>query len=299
MAELYTRWMQFGVFNPLSRAHHEGDNAVEPWKFGETAETNCKAAIELKYQLFPFIYSYAREAHDTGLPINRGLFMEFPNDTEAIQTENQFMFGKELLIAPVVKKGERVKKVYLPEGEWIDFNNKQTKYSGGQSIMFNSPLNIIPMFVKKGSIIPMMPVMQYIHEQNEYPLYVHIFPDNIGETASFDLYEDNGEDLGYLKDVFSRTLFQCTATISNGYKIVITANDKGFKQADKRDMVLILNGIERKPQVIKSNGKKIKFVKQNKFSSDQEAINWTWIKNTKECRIKIADSRINYSITIN
>lgn len=299
MAELYTRWMQFGVFNPLSRAHHEGDNAVEPWKFGETAETNCKAAIELKYQLFPFIYSYAREAHDTGLPINRGLFMEFPNDTEAIQTENQFMFGKELLIAPVVKKGERVKKVYLPEGEWIDFNNKQTKYSGGQSIMFNSPLNIIPMFVKKGSIIPMMPVMQYIHEQKEYPLYVHIFPDNIGETASFDLYEDNGEDLGYLKDVFSRTLFQCTTTISNGYKIVITANDKGFKQADKRDMVLILNGIERKPQVIKSNGKKIKFVKQNKFNSDQEAINWTWIKNTKECRIKIADSRINYSITIN
>ncbi|MEA4950135.1 MAG: glycoside hydrolase family 31 protein, partial [Petrimonas sp.] len=85
MAELYTRWMQFGIFNPLSRAHHEGDNAVEPWKFGETAEKNSKAAIELKYQLFPYLYTYARKAHDTGLPIMRGLFMEYPHDEEAVK----------------------------------------------------------------------------------------------------------------------------------------------------------------------------------------------------------------------
>jgi alpha-glucosidase len=155
------------------------------------------------------------------------------------------------------------------------------------------------MFVKKGSIIPMMPVMQYIHEQKEYPLYVHIFPDNIGETASFDLYEDNGEDLGYLKDVFSRTLFQCTATISNGYKIVITANDKGFKQADKRDMVLILNGIDNKPKIIEANQKKIRYVKNKEFDSIKNTFGWTWNEANKECRIKIMDTRINYSITIN
>lgn len=79
MEELYTRWMQFGVFCPLSRAHHEGDNAVEPWMFGDTVEKNSKAAIDLKYQLFPYLYSYSRVAHDKGLPINRPLFMEYPN----------------------------------------------------------------------------------------------------------------------------------------------------------------------------------------------------------------------------
>ena len=70
--------MQFGIFNPLSRAHHEGDNAVEPWMFGEVAEKNSKAAIELKYQLFPYLYSYARKAHDTGLPIMRDYSWNIP-----------------------------------------------------------------------------------------------------------------------------------------------------------------------------------------------------------------------------
>ena len=74
MAELYTRWVQFGAFNPLSRIHHEGDNPVEPWLFGPEAEKNAKAAIELKYRLLPYIYTYAREAYDTGLPIMRLCF---------------------------------------------------------------------------------------------------------------------------------------------------------------------------------------------------------------------------------
>ncbi len=132
MAELYIRWVQFGAFNPLSRIHHEGDNAVEPWLFGSEAEKNAKAAIELKYRLLPYIYTYAREAYDTGLPIMRPLFLEYPADTETFSTDAQFLFGRELLIAPVVKKGARTKNVYLPEGTWIDYNNKQTVYTGEQ-----------------------------------------------------------------------------------------------------------------------------------------------------------------------
>ena len=79
MAELYVRWMQFGVLNPLSRAHHEGDNAVEPWMFGEEAEKLSREAIELKYKLIPYIYTYARKAHDTGMPLMRALLLEYPN----------------------------------------------------------------------------------------------------------------------------------------------------------------------------------------------------------------------------
>lgn len=134
MAELYTRWMQFGIFNPLSRAHHEGNHAAEPWMFGEEAEKNSRAAIQLKYQLFPYIYTYAREAHDKGLPLMRALLLEYPNDPETFKTDGQFLFGKELLVAPVVKKGAVTKKVYLPEGEWIDFNNSKTIYEGEQWI---------------------------------------------------------------------------------------------------------------------------------------------------------------------
>ena len=149
MAELYTRWVQLGAFNPLSRIHHEGDVAVEPWLFGEEAEKNVKAAIEMKYRLLPYIYTYAREAYETGLPIMRPMFMEYPADLETVSTDAQFMLGSELLVAPVVKKGATNKNVYLPEGTWIDYNDKRTEYSGEQWTTANAPLNTIPMFVRK------------------------------------------------------------------------------------------------------------------------------------------------------
>jgi alpha-glucosidase len=299
-AELYTRWMQFGVFNPLSRAHHEGNNAAEPWMFGATAEKNCKAAIELKYSLFPYLYTYSRKAHDTGLPIVRGLFMEYPGDAQAVETENQFMFGEELLVAPVVKKGERTKQVYLPAGEWIDFNNKQAVYSGGQTIAYPAPLNVIPIFVKKGSIIPQMPVMQYIHEKKDYPLQVHIFPAAEGEQAAFELYEDDGENLDYLKGICSKTSFKCT-TSDIGFSAEITAIDKGFKQSDKRHIVLTFH-LEALPRSVEVNGKAAKNVTAESISasleSDFNTVQWSWNEKTKECWVKIPDKRTKESILV-
>ncbi|MEA5043988.1 MAG: glycoside hydrolase family 31 protein [Petrimonas sp.] len=300
MAELYTRWMQFGIFNPLSRAHHEGDNAVEPWKFGETAEKNSKAAIELKYQLFPYLYTYARKAHDTGLPIMRGLFMEYPHDEEAVKIEDQFIFGEELLVAPVLKKGERVKRLYLPEGEWIDFNDKKTVYPGGQQITYRAPLNVIPLFVKKGSIIPMMPVMQYIHEKKDYPLFVHIFPNYEDETAEFELYEDDGENLDYLKDIASRTRFTCT-TLSDGYRTEIEPSDKGFTQSDKRNMILAYH-LEEMPASVTVNGKTAKKTDEasiaRKAGTDVSSVEWSWNDQSKECRVKIPDQRKQTTILL-
>lgn len=301
MAELYTRWMQFGVFNPLSRAHHEGDNAAEPWMFGEVAEKNSKAAIELKYQLFPYLYSYSRIAHDTGLPIIRGLFMEYPNDEEASKIDDQFLFGEELLVAPVLKKGERVKRIYLPEGEWIDFNDKKTVYLGGQTIAYRAPLSVIPIFVKKGSIIPQMPVMQYIHEKKDYPLSIHIFPNYEDESASFELYEDDGENLDYLKDIFSKTLFKCT-TLGAGYETQIGVNDNKFRQSEKRNIILKYH-LDKKPSSVSINKKPINLVESAMIEKSQDTdfktLQWSWNEESGECWVKVPDARANVSISIN
>ncbi len=300
MAELYTRWMQFGVFNPLSRAHHEGDNAAEPWMFGEVAEKNSKAAIELKYQLFPYLYTYARIAHNTGLPINRGLFMEYPNDEEAVKINDQFLFGEELLVAPVLKKGERVKRVYLPDGEWIDFNDKKTVYLGGQTVAYRAPLNTIPVFVKKGSIVPQMPVMQYIHQKKDYPLFIHIFPNYEDESASFELYEDDGEDLGYLKDVYSKTQFVCT-TLSDSFSTDIIPVDKGFRQSDKRNIILKYH-LDNKPNTVLVGGVNVTDVGElsilNNMDSDVSSVGWSWNEDTKECWVKIPDNRKTVNVVV-
>jgi alpha-glucosidase len=300
MAELYTRWMQFGVFNPLSRAHHEGDNAVEPWMFGETAEKNCRAAIELKYQLFPYLYAYARKAHDAGLPIVRGLFMEYPDDEQAAGIDDQLMFGEELLVAPVVRKGARTRQVYLPDGEWIDFNDKQTIYQGGQTVTCRSPLNVIPIFVKRGSIIPQMPVMQYIREKKDYPLLVHIFPHYEDETASFEWYEDEGENLDYLRNICSRTACSCT-TSPAGYATSITAADSGFTPSDKRNIVLIYH-LASPPREVKVNGKKAGKAEPNvilkNMETDFNVVQWSWDECSKECWVKIPDKRHDMEILI-
>jgi len=300
MAELYTRWMQFGIFNPLSRAHHEGDNAVEPWMFGEVAEKNAKAAIELKYQLFPYIYTYARQAHETGTPLMRGLFMEFPSDKEAVKIEDQFMLGSEILVAPVLKKGERIKQVYLPEGEWIDFNDKKTSYLGGQKIPYKAPMSVIPIFVKKGSIIPQMPVMQYIHENQDYPLILSVFPNYEGESATFEVYEDDGINQEYLKNICSRTKVICN-TMENDFITVINTTDNGFTQSENRNIVLKYY-LESSPATIQINGQKIISGEYNSLSAEiskqASKPQWAWDEARKECLVIVPFSKKEMKILV-
>ena len=159
----------------------------------------------------------------------RPMFLEYPADMETFSTDAQFMFGSELLVAPVVKKGARNKNVYLPEGTWIDYNNKHTAYSGEQWMTVDAPLNTIPMFVKQGSIIPQMPVMNYTDEKPVYPVTFEIFPAAAGSETTFSLYEDAGTDLGYLRGEFMRTPITCQTT-DTGYTLKVGTRNRCRKQ---------------------------------------------------------------------
>ncbi|WP_140487394.1 glycoside hydrolase family 31 protein [Flavobacterium sp. GSA192] len=302
MSELYVRWMQFGIFNPLSRAHHEGGNAVEPWVFGTEAENITRTAIELKYKMFPYIYTYAREAHDTGMPLMRALFLEYPNDSETFDLNGQFLFGRELLVAPVVEKGAVTKKLYLPEGEWINYNDGKTVYKGKQWITVEAPLDVIPLFVKKGAIIPSMPVMQYIHEKPNYPVSFDVYPDKIGKESSFVLYEDDGESRDYEKDVFCKTKITALAN-SSGFAIHINAReDKGYKPAASRNYIVKLHANSR-PKSVLINTSKIKKEKtevlNEKGLTDFEKLSYSWDEKQGIVYIKLPDTGLDYQIAIN
>lgn len=302
MSELYVRWMQFGIFNPLSRAHHEGGNAVEPWVFGTEVENITRTAIELKYKLFPYIYTYAREAHDTGMPLMRALFLEYPNDSETFDLNGQFLFGRELLVAPVVEKGAVAKKLYLPEGEWINYNDGKTVYTGKQWISVEAPLDAIPLFVKKGAIIPSMPVMQYIHEKPNYPVSFDVYPDKIGKESSFVLYEDDGESRDYEKDVFCKTKITAIAN-SSGFAIHINAReDKGYKPAGSRNYIVKLH-TNSKPKSVLVNTSKMKKEKteglNEKGLTDYEKTAYGWDEKQGIIYIKLPDTGLDYQIKIN
>ena len=125
-----------------------------------------------------------------------GHFLEYPEDEEAMNAEEQFFFGRELLVAPVVEEGAHAKRVYLPKGEWILFDNPNTRFNGGRWIDLPLTLETIPLFMKAGSIIPMMPVMQYIHERDNYTIILRVFPKQ-NSVATFTLCEDDGTTNDY------------------------------------------------------------------------------------------------------
>lgn len=301
MSELYIRWMQFGVFNPLSRAHHEGNNAAEPWTFGIEAERICREAINLKYTLHPYFYTYARDAYDTGLPLMRALILEYPDDAETSKLDNQFMLGKELLVAPVVEKEASKRKIYLPDGEWIDYSDGKTVYKGKEWIDYPVSLSTIPVFVKGGSVIPEMPVQQFIGEQKNIPVWFHIFPAAEGRTATFSLYEDDGETNGYKEDIFAKKTVKCT-TSKEEYKITIDSkSENGWVKSNARNLGIKIR-VDKAPDIILLNGAKIKTIKADKLDKSWNVVSdkafWSWDKNNAILWIKFKDSVTFKEITI-
>lgn len=288
MGELYIRWMQFGVFNPISRAHHEGNNAVEPWKFGPKVEAICKKVIELKYQLFPYIYTYAREAHDTGIPLMRALMLEYPEDSETANLNGEFLFGKELLVAPVVEEGAATKKVYLPEGEWIDFMHPEAGYQGKKWIDYPVSLETTPFFVRKGSIIPMQPVMQFINQNPRYPLLLNIYPASVNKKAVFSVYEDDGKSNDYKRDVFAERQIICY-TSSEAYTIKTILKESNGYKAIPRELAYRLY-LDQIPRAVTTPDGKIKKVKEAWNTTGKRTAKraqWLWDKDTRICIIYI------------
>lgn len=293
MSELYVRWIQFGVFNPISRAHHEGNNAVEPWLFGKEAEVICKKTIEQKYKLFPYIYTYARQAYDTGLPLIRALMLEYQDDPETYNLNSQFLFGKELLVAPVTEQGAASKKIYLPEGEWIDFNHPQKSYRGKQWIDFPVTLETTPVFVKRGSIIPQMPVMQYIGEKENAPVWFDVYPAAEGRSAVFTLYEDDGETNDYKKNICSKTEIKCISAKESWKMSILKLNEKVHNPGTDRNIGIKIH-LEQAPQSILLNSGKLKSTNPDKLEKSWYEISekavWSWDKPTKTCVIKLLDN---------
>jgi len=195
-SELYSRWIQFGAFNPVMRPHGVDNQATEPWGHGSEAEEIAKTYISLRYRLLPYIYTLARETYDTGMPIVRPLFFNDPDDPLLANYSEAYMFGPSFLVAPVVADGQRQKSVYLPEGTWIDIWTDSV-HTGGTTVLVDAPLDRMPLFARAGSIIPMQQVMDYVRAEPADSLFLDVFPTFSDVPDTFLLYEDDDETLDY------------------------------------------------------------------------------------------------------
>ena len=226
--ELHVRWFQFGAFCPLFRAHGRTWHLRLPfgWETGELGhdevgnaataypdpaefrnpqvEPICKQYLELRYRLLPYLYTAVREVHDAGLPIMRALWLHYPDDPAAAARGDEYLWGRDILVAPVVEQGARSRNVYLPAGGWYDFWTEQP-HPGGQEITRAVDLATLPLFVRAGAIIPLGPVLQYSDEPSDGALTLTVYPGADGRAG---IYEDDGHSLGYRRGQWSRLLLE-------------------------------------------------------------------------------------------
>ena len=192
-AELFTRWYQFGVFNPMFRVHGTGEGK-EMWQFPEATQKILLDYDKLRYRLLPYIYAMSWNVTKRSGTMMRPLAMDFRKDHAALNISDQYMFGKALLVSPVVQPTAAVRTVYLPEGtSWYDFWTGK-RHEGGQVISAKADIATIPVFARAGSILPLGPVKQYADEKSDAPTELRVYP---GQDGSFELYDDEGDGYGY------------------------------------------------------------------------------------------------------
>jgi alpha-D-xyloside xylohydrolase len=191
--ELFTRWFQFGAFNPMFRVHGT-DKPKEVWRFDPATQKILTDTIDLRYHLLPYIYSVSWMVTHDGYTMMRPLVMDFRGDATARRIGDQFMFGPAFLVNPVTQPGEQTRHVYLPQGtRWIDFWTGSS-LDGGKTIDAPAPISALPLYVRAGSIVPYGPTVQWASEKPNAPIELRIYP---GADGEFTLYEDEGDNYNY------------------------------------------------------------------------------------------------------
>lgn len=232
-AELYTRWLQTGVFYPFMRSHSElGAPDKDPWSFGYDNEVINKSSVELRYQLLPEIYNVMHEASETGLPAMRPLFLEYPGDKNTATIDDEFLFGPDLLVAPVLWEDAKDRDLYLPMGNWYDYWTGK-KYEGSNGVHLTVTLDSLPLFVREGAFIFRQPVVQDTDQMAGNPLRVLVAPAAESEST---LYEDDGASLDYKSGDFMTRRFH-QASDKSTTSIDVGAPEGKYRPA-ARDLIL-------------------------------------------------------------
>jgi len=218
--ELYTRWVEFGAFSPILRTHTTKNPEAERriWVYPEPYSSVLRSTFQLRYALQPYIYTEARRTYDTGVAFFRPLYYDWPEDDAAYTSKGEYLFGDQMLAAPVVAPADKVsglatEKVWLPKSDsaWIEVPTGK-HLIGGTSFERSFSIDQTPIYVRAGAIVPMQPPMRYTGEKPVDPLIVNVWPLAPGSSSSYSVYEDSGVSVEYQHGVFARTPIKAEQT---------------------------------------------------------------------------------------
>jgi len=270
--EMYIRWLQYGVFQPIYRPHAQDNIAPEVVFHDKGTQDILRKFIKLRYQLLPYNYSLAYENSTTGMPLMRPIFFEDEANLSLIDNNKSYLWGDAFLVTPVVDAGITSVSVPLPKGVWFNYftNNNQPakKYQGGQTVAIKTDIETLPVLVRAGSFIPMIESIQSTQDYDNSKLTLHYYADSSVNSADYEMYEDDGKTHQAIdKGLYELLQFSAQQKADklqinlNRMQGSAKSNQQGSKgypdMPAQRDMTLVIHNWPTKPNNIYLGGKKL------------------------------------------
>jgi alpha-glucosidase (family GH31 glycosyl hydrolase) len=272
--ELYTRWLQYGVFQPIYRPHAQEEVASEPVFREKETKRLAKKAIELRYQLLPYNYTLAFENNQTGAPLMRPLFFEEPENVALQVNSNSYLWGNDFLISPITFSKKKYQEVYFPKkSNWFDFYTDK-KFKGGETKNIPTRRAYIPTYVRAGAFIPMTKIVQSTIAFNPNELILHYYHDKDVLESKGRLYLDNGA----MANAFGKGKYEIlsfTSKVNNEtLKINLTAKTGKLYSVNTKQVIIVVHNIQKKPSKVHVENKEAKFIWNKKTKKASIQLEW-------------------------
>jgi alpha-glucosidase (family GH31 glycosyl hydrolase) len=280
--EMFVRWMQFGALSPILRTHSTKNENLkkEPWSFDKAHFNILRDIIKQRYAMSPYIYTMARKTYEEGLSMCRPMYYDYPENQEAYDFRNEYMFGDNILVMPITQPmdGEySVARVWLPAGnDWYEVHSG-TMLKGGQIVERSFAIDEYPMYVKAGSVIPMAQGLKNLRK-NDFAYEINVYP---GAQGEFTVYEDNGNDKNYANEYATTRI----SAVNSGKVLTVTIDPR---QGCYKDMPA------SREMTVKVNGYKV----PESVTLDGKALDWSYDGTTMSLIAKLPDASCNTTKTI-
>ncbi len=253
--ELYARWIQLGVFHPFCRTHSSGDHGnQEPWTFGEEVVDVTRKFVELRYQLLPYLYTMFWEYAEEGIPMLKPLVLFDQTDPQTHYRTDEFVFGNQILVCPVQEPNAKGRRMFIPRGSWYNYWTREY-VKGGMEQWVDADLDIIPLFIKEGAIIPKYPIQQYVGEKKIEVLHLEAYY-KLGNKEVSKVYEDAQDGYDYAKGRFSLRSFSFTGKEN---EVIIQQHKNGSYITEYETMRIELIGLPFKIKEIEIDNVVVSF----------------------------------------
>jgi len=280
--ELYIRWLQYGVFQPIYRPHAQDNIAPEPVFHDKQTKDILREYVKLRYQLLPYNYTLAYENSTSGMPLMRPTFFEDDSKIDSFDNKETYLWGDAFLVSPVTEANKKEQLVSLPKGVWFDYWN-ESRYSGNQQVNIKLTLETLPVLVRAGSFIPMVDSVQSTKDYTSKKLSLHYYADKSISQSSGKMYEDDGVSFNAIVDGNFEILNFSSLQTDGALQIEFSRSGSGYPgMPQHRKLDVVIHQWLEEPKSIRFAGKKLT---KNNYSYEENknrltiSINWDHSKN--------------------